>query len=105
MKKVISNLKRLGKYIKPYKGHFILSLFLTVIAVAANSLIPFMVGLAITEMASNVADMLKGIEGAGVNFPYVGKIIIITSLISLLNQLATYFSSFFITGSAACIPV
>ena len=98
MKKIISNLKRLGKYIKPYKGHFILSLFLTVIAVAANSLIPFIVGLAVTEMASNVADMLKGIEGAGVNFPYVGKIIIITSLIALLNQLTTYFSSFFMTN-------
>ena len=98
MKKIISNLKRLGKYITPYKGYFILSLLLTVIAVAANSLIPFIIGLAVTEMASNVADMLKGIEGAGVNFPYVGKIIIITLVIGLLNQLATYFSSFFMTN-------
>ena len=48
MKKIILNLKRLGKYITPYKGYFILSLLLTVIAVAANSLIPFIIGLAIT---------------------------------------------------------
>ena len=64
MKKIILNLKRLGKYIAPYRGYFILSLLLTVIAVAANSLIPFIIGFAVTEMASNVADMLKGIEGA-----------------------------------------
>ena len=43
MKKIISSLKRLGKYITPYKGYFTLSLLLTVIAVAANSLMPFIV--------------------------------------------------------------
>lgn len=98
MKKIMTKLKRLGKYLKPYKINFILSLFLTVIAVAANSMIPFIIGLAITEMASNVADMLKGVSGAGVNFPFVGKIIIITLIIAIINQITTYFSSFLMTN-------
>ncbi len=98
MKEFFSSLKRLGKYLKPYKSNFIFSLVLVVIAVVGNSLIPFIVGLGITEMTSNVADMLRGLEGAGINFPYVAEIIIITLLIAFTNQVTTYYASFLMTN-------
>ena len=98
MKKNIIKLKRLGQYIKPYKINFIFSIILTVIAVIANSLVPFIIGLGITEMSSNVANMLKGIPNSGINFPYVRDIIIITLILGLIHQLGTYFSSFLMTN-------
>ena len=68
-----SNLKRLISYINPYKKRFIFSLILVLISVVTNALFPYVTGLAITEITSNVGEMIKGVAGASVNFSYVLK--------------------------------
>ncbi|ATF72593.1 MULTISPECIES: ABC transporter ATP-binding protein [unclassified Enterococcus] len=63
--KVISSLKRLGAYIKPYKVQFILVLLFTVATVGFNAAMPYVSGLPTTEISRNIA------AGEGVNFDYV----------------------------------
>ncbi|MBP2098673.1 multidrug efflux ABC transporter subunit EfrB [Enterococcus rivorum] len=65
MKKAISSIKRLGQYIKPYKGTFILVLIFTVLTVAFNAAMPYVSGLPITEISKNIA------AGEKLNFPYI----------------------------------
>lgn len=50
---------------------------------------PFIIGKAITELTSNVTDIVKNVPGAGINFPYLVRIVglfIVFSLISIIGQ-------------------
>ncbi|WRS26628.1 ABC transporter ATP-binding protein [Oscillospiraceae bacterium MB08-C2-2] len=89
--------KRLGAYIKPYKGRFILSVLLTVVYSAANSLGPFIIGLALTELANNTMAILAGTPGAGVNFPYILWVIALLVGSGLLGVLAEYASDYLLS--------
>ena len=98
MKNNIKNLKRLYIYIKPYKVHFIIALLMTLIASIANGVIPFIIGLGITEMSSNVADIIKGVEGATINYKYIGGIIGAFLGMGLITQISQYLSIAFMTN-------
>lgn len=63
--KSINSLKRIFRYIKPYKIAFGLVLFFTVATVAFNVAMPYVTGLPTTEIARNVA------AGERVNFSYI----------------------------------
>ncbi|MFD1902074.1 multidrug efflux ABC transporter subunit EfrB [Enterococcus termitis] len=65
MKNAFSSIKRLGRYINPYKGTFILVIIFTVLTVAFNAAMPYVSGLPITEISKNVA------AGEGLNYPYI----------------------------------
>ncbi|AFS78832.1 ABC transporter ATP-binding protein [Gottschalkia acidurici 9a] len=98
MKNNIKNLKRLYIYIKPYKIHFIIALLMTLIASIANGVIPLIIGLGITEMSSNVADIVKGVEGATINYKYIGGIIGAFLGIGIITQISQYLSIAFMTN-------
>lgn len=63
--KSINSLKRIFRYIKPYKIAFGLVLFFTVATVAFNVAMPYVTGLPTTEIARNVA------AGERINFSYI----------------------------------
>lgn len=63
--KSIDSLKRIFRYIKPYKIAFGLVLFFTVATVAFNVAMPYVTGLPTTEIARNVA------AGERINFSYI----------------------------------
>ncbi|KNF07633.1 ABC transporter-like protein [Gottschalkia purinilytica] len=98
MKNNIQALKRLYTYIKAYRLYFILALFMTVIATITNATIPFVIGLAVTEMANNVADIIKGIEGAAINYKYIGGVLATFISIGLISQITQYLSISFMTN-------
>lgn len=64
MRNSLGSIKRIGSYIKPYKIGFIVALLLTVICMFANALQPFIMGLILTEVGHNVADIANGVAGA-----------------------------------------
>ena len=65
MKKTFSSLKRLARYIRPYRGTFLLVILFTVLTVAFNVALPYVTGLPPTEISRNIAN------GESINFLYI----------------------------------
>lgn len=70
MKNAFASIKRLGHYIQPYRGTFILVIIFTVLTVGFNAAMPYVSGLPTTEIAKNIA------EGQPINFDYVFQCLI-----------------------------
>ncbi|UJF16690.1 ABC transporter ATP-binding protein/permease [Jeotgalibaca sp. MA1X17-3] len=87
-----NELLRLWKYLNVYKIQFFSALFLTIVMSIVSVLEPYVLGLAITELGNNVADMLKNIPGAGINYEYLFKILVIYFVRALIFQFTTYYS-------------
>ncbi|MTD38432.1 multidrug efflux ABC transporter subunit EfrB [Erwinia sp. CPCC 100877] len=88
MRKALSSIRRLGRYIKPYKGLFILVLLFTVLTVAFNAAMPYVSGLPITEISKNVAN------GEGLNYPYIIKCLIWILFVGLGYCASQFLSGF-----------
>lgn len=91
-------IRRLWNYIKPYKVGFFAAICLTMLCMLMNALQPFIIGLALTEVGNNVADMLKGVPGAKVNFAYVRQIIYVMLGVAGIYQITLYTSSYIMTN-------
>ncbi|ASN12679.1 ABC transporter ATP-binding protein [Latilactobacillus sakei] len=89
--KNIKVLKRLMRYIGPYKITFWSAITATVISVLANALWPFIMGLAVTEISQNLA------QHVAVNFSYITKVIAMILSFALLYQTMMFLGSFLMT--------
>ena len=89
--KNIRVLKRLMRYIGPYKITFWSAITATVISVLANALWPFIMGLAVTEISQNLA------QHVAVNFSYITKVIAMILSFALLYQTMMFLGSFLMT--------
>ncbi|WP_462258715.1 ABC transporter ATP-binding protein [Vagococcus teuberi] len=87
----LKQLKRLYQYISPYKFGFIGALFLAVIAVIMNVLMPFVTGLPTTKIAENIK------KGESLDFKYILNVLIVLFLIGLIYSLASFFAQWFMT--------
>ncbi|MEI5993396.1 multidrug efflux ABC transporter subunit EfrB [Candidatus Enterococcus mansonii] len=88
MKKALSSIRRLSRYISPYKGTFILVIIFTILTVAFNAALPYVSGLPITEISNNVA------AGDGLNYAYIIKCLIWILLVGLGYCGAQFLSGF-----------
>lgn len=88
MKNALSSIKRLGRYINPYKGTFILVILFTVLTVAFNAAMPYVSGLPITEISKNVA------SGDGLNYSYIIKCLIWILIVGIGYCVAQFLSGF-----------
>ncbi|MGX6970834.1 ABC transporter ATP-binding protein [Vagococcus bubulae] len=91
MKQSFGQLKRLYQYISPYKFSFIGALFLAVVAVVMNALMPFVTGLPTTRIAQNVKN------GESLDFNYIFKVLVVLFFIGLVYSLASFFAQWFMT--------
>lgn len=87
----LKQLKRLYQYISPYKFGFIGALFLAVIAVIMNALLPFVTGLPTTKIAENIKN------GESLDFKYILNVLVVLFLIGLIYSLASFFAQWFMT--------
>ena len=60
---------------------------------------PFILGLAITELTSNLLAMANGVAGAGINTSYIAVILVIYLLRGLFYELGSYYSNYFMTNA------
>ncbi|MBO0439969.1 multidrug efflux ABC transporter subunit EfrB [Candidatus Enterococcus ikei] len=88
MKNALSSIRRLGRYINPYKGTFILVIIFTILTVAFNAALPYVSGLPITEISKNVA------EGTGLNYSYIIQCLIWILIVGLGYCAAQFLSGF-----------
>ena len=96
--KGLKQIARLWVYLKNYKGQFFLSIFGTVVSSIANALEPFIIGLAITEITRNFADMLRGVESAGMNYPYLTQILILYFVRGMFFHGGQYLAQYTLTN-------
>ena len=82
----------------PYKLQIILPIVFTSLGSILGGLNPFIIGLGITELGKNVKDMKAGTPGAGVNFPYIWKVVLVLIIFNVVRQSLTYISSFMMGG-------
>ena len=91
MRESIQPIKRLSKYIGPYKLSFFLALFMTLISIAMNGVMPFVTGLPATKMAENIKN------GESLDFNYIGKMLVILLVVGLVYSLTSYLAQVFMT--------
>lgn len=96
--KGLKQIARLWVYLKNYKGQFFLSIFGTVVSSIANALEPFIIGLAITEITKNFADILRGVEGAEMNYPYLTQILILYFVRGMFFHGGQYLAQYTLTN-------
>lgn len=77
MKNTFASLKRLARYINPYKLTFIFVLLFTVLTVAFNAALPYVVGLPTTEISNNI------VNGESINFDYIFKCLIWITVVGI----------------------
>lgn len=90
---------RLWDYLRHYKGALFFAIFLKVLSSVMSVLEPFVLGLAITELTTNLIDMAKGIPGAHINTTYIGVILVLYFLRGFLYELGSYGSNYFMTNA------
>ena len=94
-----SSLARLWSYLKAYRFSVFFAVFLKIISVVMSVIEPFVLGLAITELTSNLLAMANGVAGAGINTSYIAVILVIYLLRGLLYELGSYYSNYFMTNA------
>lgn len=94
---IIESVKLIWPYFENYRGRLLFSLFLVSLQVITNVLEPFIFGLIITEIASNVLDMINGVPGAGLNYSYIYTVVAIYFIRGLVNQASGFGSNYYMT--------
>ncbi|EFX41039.1 MULTISPECIES: ABC transporter ATP-binding protein [Streptococcus] len=94
-----SSLARLWSYLTAYRFSVFFAIFLKIVSVIMSVIEPFILGLAITELTSNLLAMANGVAGAGINTSYIVVILVIYLLRGLLYELGSYYSNYFMTNA------
>ena len=85
------SLSRLFEFAKPYIRKFFASIFFSILYTLARASQPFIIGLAISELARNIR------AGVGVNFDYILKIVILLVVTSLIDAIGDYVSNYLLS--------
>ena len=92
MKHAFSSMKRIGRYIKPYRVTFYLVILFTILTVAFNAALPYLTGLPTTEISRNIA------AGESINFDYVIQCLIWILVVGTGYCVAQFLSGFLMTN-------
>lgn len=94
-----SHFTRLWSYLKVYRLPLFTAIFLKILSVVMSVLEPFVLGLAITELTSNLSDMARGVAGAGINVTYIFWILLLYCIRALFYEIGAYYSNYFMTNA------
>lgn len=90
------SLKNLLPFMKPYRKKFFISIFFSIIYNLALSSQALFIGMAISELARNVKLRVETGSG-GINFKYIGMIVLILSITGLVDAIGDYFSNYLLS--------
>lgn len=86
-------------YVKPYKGRFLVAIFMTVFATVIYTVNPTIEGFVTTQLAKDAEEILNGVEGAHVHFDKVFRILAVLATSYVTRALALLISAFFLTNA------
>ena len=93
-------IKRLFKYMAPYKYRLIVIVCMAVLGALFSVLTPKVLGLGITKIADGMIAKFRGVPGASIDFTYLTKIVIFLVLLYIFSAFFTYLQQFLMAGVA-----
>ena len=96
LKKTIS---KITPFIKNYKWSFIGAITFIILAAVFTTLAPRTEGLIITQLTKDFEKIIKGVEGASVNFNYIYKVLVLLFLVCLGSVASTIIANFLLTNA------
>lgn len=94
--------KKLAAYLKPFKWHLLLVAILAIAGSVFSIVGPKILAKATDELAKGVMNLMLGAE-SGIDFHYIGKIILILIGLYLLSAAFTYIQGFFMSNVATSV--
>lgn len=103
MREKIKNIGRVaGKlkpFLAPYRFQLFISVFMIVVSVGAMTTAPRVEGMITSQLASDVAGLAAGIEGAGVHFEIIRNILLMLFGIYFIKTVSQIVGAFCLTNS------
>lgn len=90
MRQVIKLWKRILSYFTGYKGLLALTGGALILMTTTSALMPYILGLAITELGENLLTMAREGLNTGVNYAYIGRVLVGYFALSLLYALGHF---------------
>lgn len=88
----------LWEYIRPYKFQFFGSIIATILMTAASAVEPVVLGLAITELTRNLADIHANVDGATINYDYIAWICLLYFIQGMFFHGSQYLGQYWLTN-------
>ena len=99
MKNFKRTINKITPFIKNYKWSFIGSIIFIISAAVFTALAPRTEGLIITQLTKDFEKLIKGVEGAAVNFNYIYKVLILLFFVYLGSAGSTLIANFLLTNA------
>ncbi|WP_172194696.1 ABC transporter ATP-binding protein [Saccharibacillus qingshengii] len=93
-------LKRLARYLSPYKFHLLVVLITAILSTVFNILGPKVMAKAVNRLSEGVIAKAQGIPGAAVDFTYIWQIIMILAGLYVFSALFGYIQQYVMAGVA-----
>ncbi|MDO4680022.1 MAG: ABC transporter ATP-binding protein [Aerococcus sp.] len=94
MHKIIVTTKRVWRYLRHYRLKFIIAMLAVVLMTISQAILPFISGLATTELARDVVGMARNSGGAAINFNYIGKVALVYFSFGILQSGSQFVGNF-----------
>ena len=89
---------KLLSFMKPYKKKYSVAFFFSIICNISRAMPPFLIGLAISELARNIATRVNTNVG-GINFDYIGKIVLLIIIVGITDAIGDYVSNYLLSDA------
>ena len=93
-------IKKLGSYLADFKISLILVVIFAIIGTTFSIVGPKILGKATTKIFEGLVEKVTGVEGAGIDFDYIGKILIILIGLYIISLLFSVVQGFLMSGLA-----
>lgn len=87
-------LKRLSLYVKKYKKSIMLVLLASILSTIFLIVSPKILGKATTKIFEGIMMKSKGVPGAGIDFDYIGKILIVLIVLYVISSVFSYMQQY-----------
>ncbi|MGE5676572.1 MAG: ABC transporter ATP-binding protein, partial [Pseudomonadota bacterium] len=93
-------MKRLSEYLKPYLISIITVIIFAVGSASFSIAGPKILGKATTKIFEGLVSKVSGAAGAGIDFEYISRIILLLAVLYIISSLFSFVQGFIITGVA-----
>ena len=93
-------MKQLFNYLKEYKSAIIIVLIFSFMSAAFSIAGPKILGKAVTKIFEGLVSKISGVAGAGIDFDYIAKILIILIGLYLISSLFSFIQGYIMSGVA-----
>ncbi|GGD93055.1 ABC transporter ATP-binding protein [Paenibacillus nasutitermitis] len=93
-------LRRLTGYLRPHRFALLIVLITAVLSTVFSILGPKIMGKATTELFAGVMGRINGVEGAKIDFTYIGDILLVLIGLYIISSLFSYIQQYVMAGVA-----